>query len=167
MSTVDAQQGTRTLPVDPHEFLAAAERMTNERDVATIRTVFAPGAVWVNTFDGVVMAARGLDEIEDRWRLMCRFMEARRMFVRKELIAVDGLTLVSSWSGGLAGGTVAQGIEVWRFDPAGRVVEQRCDGFLNVAGDSSIRQSLRMLVAYPVTAATFGWVRLSDSWRRR
>lgn len=36
------------------------------------------------------------------------------------------------------------------------IIEPRTDGCLNTAPDASLRQSLRLLVAYPVSAATFG-----------
>jgi SnoaL-like protein len=150
------------LPVDrPEEFVAEAERMTNERDVQGIRTTFAPSATWTSTIDGMVMAARGIDEIEARWALMCRFMEARGLLVSKQLVTADAHTVVNEWTGSLAGKTAARGIEVWEFDEDGLVVSQRLYGFLNTGSDRGAVQSLRMLLSYPLTATTFARLRLT------
>jgi len=146
-------------PARPEEFVAEAERMTNERDVDGIRKVFAPTASWTSTIDGMVVSARGIDEIHARWDLMCRFMEARGLTVQKTLVTSDDDTIVNEWTGSLGGRTAARGIEVWAFDPNGLVSDQRLYGFLNTRSDRSALMSLRMLVAYPRTALTFARLR--------
>lgn len=49
----------------------------------------------------------------------------------------------------------ARGIEVWQLDGAGMVVDQRLYGFLDARPESSPVQSLRKLVAHPLTAIAF------------
>jgi hypothetical protein len=146
-------------PARPEEFVAEAERMTNERDVDGIRTVFAPTATWSSTIDGMVVSARGIDEIHARWDLMCRFMQARALSVHKTLVTSDDDTIVNEWTGSLGGRTAARGIEVWTFDRDGLVSDQRLYGFLNTRSDRNVLQSLRMLAAYPLTAVTFARLR--------
>lgn len=142
-------------------FVAEAERMTNERDVDGIRTVFAPDGRQTATIDGLVIMARGIDEIHQRWAVMCRFMTTRQMIVAKTLVTADEHTIVNEWTGTMAGRECARGIEVWQLNDAGRVFDQRLYGFLDARPDTSPVQNLRMLVAHPQTAAAFARARLA------
>lgn len=152
----------RYAPADPAAFVADAERITNQRVLDGLDAVFAPNGKQITVVDGVVITARGIDEIRDRWRLMCGFMRARRLLVTKRLVCADDRTIVNEWSGSLAGKTTATGIEYWRFGADGLVERQRLYGHLNTGPDSSIRQSLRLLLAYPLTAATFARLRAHE-----
>lgn len=136
-------------------FVAEAERMTNERDVDGIRTVFAPDGRWTVTIDGTIVHANGIDEIYRGWAAMCDFMEARRMFVSKSLVSVNERTIVNEWTGEVARRPNARGIEIWQLNGDGRAVDQRLYGFLDARPDSSRLQSLRMLTAYPGNALAF------------
>lgn len=151
----------RHAPERPEDFVAEAQRITNERDVDSVLEVFAPRASWTTVTDGLVITAHGHDEIRARWRLMCRFMDARGLFVEKQLVSSDDRTIVNEWTGSLAGRTAARGIELWRFDDRGLVDEQRLYGFLNTGPDSDLLPSLRMLAAYPITALTFARLKLT------
>lgn len=167
MSVKNVTAITRRAPDDPESFVSEAECMTNDRDVAPIDTVFSPTATMTSVIDGLVITAHGRDEIRTQWSLMCRFMAARRMVVSKRLVTSDADTIVNEWTGSLGGRTNARGIEVWHFDEHGHVDDQRLYGFLNTGPDSSALQSLRMLAAYPVTAATFGLQRLRSGRKSR
>jgi hypothetical protein len=162
-------QATRTpkrhTPERPEDFVADAQRITNERDVDAVLDVFAPTAIWTTVMDGLVITARGHDEIRARWGLMCRFMEARGLLVEKTLVTADDRTIVNEWTGSLGGRTEARGIEVWRFDERGRVEEQHLYGFLNTGPDTGVLPSLRMLAAYPLTATTFARLRVTAGRR--
>ena len=141
-------------------FVAEAERMTNQRDVDGVRAVFSEDAHQVATLDGLLIEARGRDEIHRAWGTMCAFMEARRMFVSKTLVAADSNTIVNEWVGEVAGRHTARGIEVWELNDAGLVVEQRLYGFLDARPESSLVQNLRMLVAHPLTAVGYARARV-------
>lgn len=140
-------------------FVAEAQRMTNQRDVDGIRRVFATNGHQIATLDGLLIEADGIDQIHRAWRTMCAFMEKRRMFVDKSLVAADETTIVNEWVGSVAGKQSARGIEVWKLDAAGLVVEQRLYGFLDPRAELSPVQNLRMLVAHPLTAIAFARVR--------
>ena len=140
-------------------FVAEAERMTNERDVDGIRAIVNEDAHQIATLDGLLIEAHGRDEIHRAWGTMCAFMEVRRMFVTKTLVTADETTIVNEWTGDVAGKQTARGIEVWRLDGDGLVVEQRLYGFLDARPDSSVVQNLRMLVAHPLTAVGYARAR--------
>ena len=150
---------TPTLTDRALAFVAEAERMTNERDVDGVRSVFSHDAHQVATLDGLLIDARGIDEIHQAWGTMCAFMEARRMFVSKTLVAADSNTIVNEWVGEVAGRHSARGIEVWELNGEGLVVEQRLYGFLDARPESSVVQNLRMLVAHPLTALGYARAR--------
>ena len=150
---------TQELVESATAFVAEAERMTNERDVDGIRAVVSEDAHQVATLDGLLIEARGRDEIHRAWGTMCAFMEARRMFVTKTLVTADEATIVNEWTGEVAGRQTARGIEVWKLDGDGLVVEQRLYGFLDARPESSVVQNLRMLVAHPLTALGYARAR--------
>jgi len=136
-------------------FIAEAERMTNERDVDGIRTVFAADGHWTAILDGTVIEANGIEEIRRYWALLCDVMERRHMYVTKTLVVADEHTVVNEWAGTVRGRDTARGIEVWVRDDAGLVVDQRLYTFSDVRPESSPVQNLRMLVAHPFTATAF------------
>lgn len=140
-------------------FVAEAERMTNERDVDAIRHVFVPDGRQTATLDGLLIEANGIDEIQHAWGVMCAFMEKRRMYVEKALVTADDTTIVNEWVGSVAGKASARGIEVWKLNEAGLVIDQRLYGFLDARPESSPVQILRMLIAHPLTAVAFARVR--------
>jgi ketosteroid isomerase-like protein len=150
---------TQDLVQSATAFVAEAERMTNERDVDGIRAVVSEDAHQIATLDGLLIEAHGRDEIHRAWGTMCAFMEARRMFVTKTLVTADKTTIVNEWTGEVAGRRTARGIEVWKLDDDGLVVEQRLYGFLDARPDSSPVQNLRMLVAHPLTAIGYARAR--------
>ena len=151
------------VPASPQQFVREAQRSTNERDTTAARRVFARDALWVSIIDGMVIEAHGITEIDQRWQLLCRFMQARRMTVTKRLMTSDARLIVNEWSGSLDGRDTAVGIEYWIFDDKGSVTEQRLYGFLDAHPDTSLRQSLRMLSSYPRTALAFARARVSTA----
>lgn len=151
------------VPASAERFVYEAQRITNERDIAAARKVFARDALWVSIIDGMIIEAHGITEIDERWQLMCRFMRARRMTVTKRLMTSDDRLIVNEWSGSLDGRDTAVGIEYWIFDDKGSVTEQRLYGFLDAHPDTSLRQSLRMLSSYPRTALAFARARVSTA----
>ena len=145
---------------DPAAFVNEAERMTNERDVDGVRTVFAPDGTMTATIDGLTMTAHGLDAIHEQWDVMCRFMQSRAMYVHKTLVSAGDRVIVNEWTGSLGGTTDARGIEVWELDDAGLVRSHRLYGFLNAGPATGVRPSLRMLASYPLSALSFARARL-------
>jgi hypothetical protein len=150
---------TQDLVTEATAFVAEAQRMTNERDVDGIRTVFAADGHQTATLDGLLIEANGIDEIHRAWGTMCAFMDKRQMYVEKALVTADETTIVNEWVGTVAGKKTARGIEVWKLNEAGLVVDQRLYGYLDARPESSPVQNLRMLVSHPLTAIAFARVR--------
>ena len=151
---------THDLVVKATAFVAEAERMTNDRDVDGVRTVFNADSHQTAVLDGLIIEAYGIDEIHRAWGTMCAFMEMREMYVEKKLVTADKTTIVNEWVGSVAGKKTARGIEVWKLDRSGLVVDQRLYGFLDPRPESSPVQNLRMLVAHPLTAVAFAFARV-------
>ena len=164
--TPEASVGTRSgpacngatasrLPDDPAAFVASAERITNERAAHALPELYAPDAVFSAVTDGALSRAEGVDEIVETWETFFTFLAARSFRLYKRLlVAVDGM-IVNEWSGSLGGRTHAIGIESWRFDGSGLISEHKLYSYLNARPARSLVQRLRLLVAYPFTAAAF------------
>jgi nuclear transport factor 2 (NTF2) superfamily protein len=154
------------LPDDPAAFVAAAERITNERAAHAVRPLYAADAVFEAVTDGAISRAEGRDRIVRTWELFFAFLAARDFRLTKRLLlAADGV-VVNEWKGSLAGRTHAVGIEVWRFDDSGLISEHTLYSYLNARPATSILQRLRLLVAYPLTALAFLRAELRAGWRR-
>lgn len=151
------------LPDDPVAFVRAAERITNERSLRELPGLYAADAVFVSVADGAISRAHGADEVVRAWRVFFDFLGAREFALSKRLVvAADGV-IVNEWTGSLGGRTHATGIEVWRFDGDGLIVEHTMYSYLNARPATSPLQRLRLLVAYPLTALAFG----RAEWRVR
>jgi YD repeat-containing protein len=143
------------LPDDPAQFVAAAERGINERDLEATVGVYSPDALFESLTDGALEKYRGGDAIRRAWSGYLAAMDARGFRLSKRLTAVEGDTIVNEWTGSLGGRTDAQGIERWTFDGDGRVSEHRMYTFLNLKPSESPLQRLRLAAAYPLTALAF------------
>lgn len=148
------------LPSDPEAFVAGVERATNEYDTDVIRGIFATDGVSEIITDGGRDVNRGVDQIAASWAADCAAFRARRLKLTKRLIAATDDTIVNEWRGGFGGRGGACGIEVWKFDSEGKVIDQRLYSYLRVRPSMSATQGLRSLLTYPVLALTFGRERL-------
>jgi hypothetical protein len=148
-------QGARgKLPDDPSAFVAAAEKVTNDRDAAGAAVVYAPEADLEMTTDGAVERYHGRDEIQRAWRAVLAALERRRLFVSKELVNAGDGVIVNTWRGSLAGRTDARGVEMWRFDAAGLVREHQLYAFLSVRQSRHWLARLKFALVYPRTSVT-------------
>ena len=143
------------LPEDPAAFVAAAEGGINERDLASTAGVYAPNAVLDVLTDGAFERHVGGDAIRRAWEGYLAAMESRGFSLRKTLLAASGDTITNEWKGTLGGRTDARGMEMWRFDESGRVVEHRMYSLMNVKPATSRLARLRVSASYPITAARF------------
>ena len=153
------------VPDDPRRFVADAERATNERDLHATASVYAPNAVLDSFTDGALERYVGSDAIRKAWDGYLAAMKKRGFSLRKTLVSVGEDTIVNEWKGTLGGRTDARGIELWRFDEKGRVVEHRMYSLLNVKPSESVLQRFRLSLNYPFTAMTF--LREQQKRRRR
>ena len=143
------------LPEDPSEFIAAAERGINQRDLDATASVYAEDGLLEAITDGAVERFVGAEEIRAGWAGYLEAMDKRGFSLRKQLRAVEGDTIVNEWTGTLGGRTKAIGIEHWTFDDSGRVRMHRMYSFLNIKPSSSSLQRLRLALNYPLTALAF------------
>jgi hypothetical protein len=146
---------TGHLPPDSAVFVRDAERMTNEGDVESTMAIYADDATLEAITDGAHERHHGVDAIHRAWRVYMASLTSRRFRIAKTLIvAADGV-IVNEWEGTIAGSTKTRGIERWSFDADGKVVDHVMYTFLAVRPSTSAVQRLRMLLAYPRTAAAF------------
>ena len=150
------------LPDDPSEFIAAAERGINQRDLEATASVYADDALLEAITDGAVERFLGADEIRAGWEGYLKAMDQRGFSLRKQLRAVEGDTIVNEWTGTLGGRTKAIGIEHWTFDDGGKVRMHRMYSFLNIKPSTNPLQRLRLTLNYPLTAIAFLRARSRD-----
>lgn len=143
------------LPPDPAEFVAAAERGINQRDLEATVRVYADDGLLEAITDGAIERFVGTDEIRAGWAGYLQAMDQRGFSLRKQLRAVEGETIVNEWTGTLGGRTKAIGIEHWTFDDDGKVRMHRMYSFLNIKPSTSALQRLRLFLTYPVSAVAF------------
>lgn len=133
-------------------FVRGAERATNDHDAAAAAAVYADDAVLELVTDGLLERHEGRAAIERAWRVVLGAAGRRGLHVAKAIVAVDGDTIVNRWSGSFAGSSSCCGIESWRLDAEGRVVEHRLETFLAVRPKASLPGQLRVLLTAPRVA---------------
>jgi nuclear transport factor 2 (NTF2) superfamily protein len=143
------------VPDDPTGFVAAAERGINERDLDATARVYADDARLENFFDGAREEHRGADDIRRAWSGYLEAMGERDFRLKKQLQTVGDDIIVNDWTGTLGDRTEEHGIESWRFDESGKVVEHRMFSFMNVKPADSPLQRLRLAMSYPISALAF------------
>lgn len=145
----------RALPPDPRAFVAAAERATNDRDLAAIMVIYASDPVLETLTDGAHEIHQGRAAVESAWRGYLGAMRAREFALRKDLLsAADGI-LVNEWHGAFGAGAPARGIETWRFDADGRVEAHALYTYSRVRPSTSLRQRACLLLNDPRLAVAF------------
>ena len=149
MTTIETAQLT-----DPAAFVAAAERATNDRDLAAVMGVYSPDAVLEAITDGTLEVHRGAEAIRAAWTAYLEVLAKGDFRLRKTFLAAGEEWITNRWEGTLAGQD-ARGLESWRFDAEGRVDRHLLYSFLNVKPSQEASVRLRMLVSYPRTALRF------------
>lgn len=144
----------RRTPSDPKAFVAAAERLTNTRDLDGIVATYTDDAVLESITDGAREVHRGREAIRAAWSTYLELMRRGGFALSKRLLAADGEWITNSWYGTMAGSD-AYGLEAWRFGPDGRVSQHLLHSFLNVRPSDDPVARLRLLATYPVTASRF------------
>ena len=153
----DAAPGRR--PADAVEFVASVERGTNEYLTDVIYDIFAANARSVVITDGGRDENIGVDAIHDAWATDCVTFKSHRFNVEKCLIAATEDTIVNTWRGGFNGNRDGCGIEVWKFDHEGKVIDQQLYSYLKVRPTTSGLQALKLLLTSPRVALAAGWAR--------
>lgn len=143
-----------TMPADPAAFVAAAERMTNDRDAAATAAVFALDADSMIITDGAVERFHGREQIGRAWQALLATLERHRLYVQKELVTAGDGVIVNTWRGSLNGRTDGRGIEVWHFDADGLVREHGLYNYLSVRPARHPLARLKLALAYPRTGFT-------------
>jgi hypothetical protein len=139
---------------DPEAFVAAAERATNERDLAAVEPLYSPDAELEVVTNGSVLSASGTEVVE-AWRTLFGFMERRRMRVAKQLVSSSDGVLVNRWTAAPGSGGGSSGVECWHFGSDGLVVEHQLDIHLDPRPERDLIQRLRLLIAHPRSAIAF------------
>ncbi|WP_066909719.1 nuclear transport factor 2 family protein [Millisia brevis] len=132
----------------PGEFLAAAERITNDGRVDEFLALFSEDCVAEWILDGAVDTHRGIDEIRTAAVELFTVCHELGLHVDKTLECADGDTLACTWTGGFNGGTRQFGTEIWTFRD-GLVVRHRMYSYLDVRPSSSPWATLRLACTAP------------------
>ena len=146
------------VPENPAQFVAEAQRMTNERDVDAVMTVYGPHPVLQLVTEGAVERHAGTHEIRSAWSTLLGVFERRDVLVEKTVIAVDDGVIVNGWESVVAGPAM-RGLEVWAFDEGARVVRHLAHTFLDVKPATSWHAQSRVLISAPRLAVALGSAR--------
>ena len=145
-------------PEDPVAFVAEAQRMTNERDVDAVMTVYGPDPVLELVTEGAVERHAGAPEIRSAWSMLLGVFERRGVLVEKTVIAIDDGVIVNGWKS-VGAGPAMRGLEVWAFDDGARVVRHLAHTFIDVKPAASWHAQARVLLSAPRLALALGSAR--------
>jgi hypothetical protein len=143
------------VPDDPQDFIEAAERGINERDLDGTAGVYADDAFMQTLTDGAEECFRGAAAVREAWSSYLDAMAERDFRLAKTIVSISDDVICNEWTGTLGGRTESRGIEYWVFDADRKVREHRLYTFLDVRPSTSPIQRARMGLAYPRTALSF------------
>jgi len=147
-------------PGDAVAFVESVERATNEYRSDAVYDIFAVDARWMAVTDGACEESVGIYAIHNAWALACTTFKAQQFKVRKHIVAATDDTIVNEWCGGPRGRTDGCGIEIWRFDDEGKVIDQHAYNCLKVRSPLHPIQVLKLLLSSPGMTLAAGWARL-------
>lgn len=140
----------------PAQFVAEAERLTNNYSIAEPLALFAPDCVAEWVFDGVYQRHEGIEAIAHAMRTMVAVNRRLGLHGDKSLVCADDTTIVNTWQGGFRGDRRQFGTEIWTLRD-GLVVHHRMNIYLRLRSADSPAGRLRMLLGAPRTA--LAWFR--------
>ncbi len=135
--------------IDPHAFVAEAERLTNAHDAAGAAAVYAEDARLELVTNGAVEWHEGRAAIADAWAVVLGAGAKAGFTVRKEVVAATPTVVVNRWTGSFGGRGTCRGIESWTFGPDGLVVEHRAETFTATHPGTTLAGRLAVLLAAP------------------
>jgi ketosteroid isomerase-like protein len=144
-----------SLPDDPSAFVAAAEHAINAYDLEGTAAVYAANAVMQSVTDGAEERFEGARAIRTAWSGYLDGMRTTGFQLTKTLVSANGETLVNSYESSFRDGRSGRGIETWRFDSEGRVVDHHMYSFFEVRPSGSLVQRMRLMMMYPRIALAF------------
>ncbi|MGV9711902.1 nuclear transport factor 2 family protein [Gordonia sp. NPDC003424] len=130
------------------QFLADAQRITNEGLVDELLVRFADDAVAEWIMDGAADTYRGIDQIRAAATELFDVCHTLGLRVHKTLECEGADTLVFSWTGGFNGGTGQFGTEIWTFR-GGLIVRHQMYSYLDVRPSTSPLAALRLTATAP------------------
>jgi ketosteroid isomerase-like protein len=146
------------LPDDPAAFLAGTERAVNSYDLDAAASVYASQAVMQTVTDGTEEHFEGADAIRAAWNGYFQHMRSTGFRVRKTLVSAEADVLVNNNESSIRDGRSGGGVETWRFDADGRVIEHHIYSFRNARPPSRL---IERLMLYPRVALAL----LKERWR--
>lgn len=167
MTAESAGTSPARLPQDPVEFVQAAERLTNSYDLEGALALYADDAVVEVIANGAREEVKGRDAIRGSLEQFSGALKDGRFWCRKVLLSASGDLIVNDWTGGFGERGGARGMETWRFDEQGKVVEHRLMTFFSVQPASSLRAALDVGVSAPGIAVQLAKAQLAGALARR
>ncbi|MGB6208434.1 nuclear transport factor 2 family protein [Mycobacterium sp.] len=155
-----AVRGAGRRPEDAAAFVEFVERATNESRADAIYEIFAADARSVMITDGAWEESVGVHAIHDTWSTTCSTFKACHFRLEKTLVAATDDTIVNDWRGGPRGRRDSCGIEVWRFDHHGKVIDLQFYNYLKIRPTLHPIQALRLLLGSPTMTIVAAWARL-------
>ena len=143
-----AEPHTSTSRPDALEFLAHAQRITNEGRVDELLAMFGDDASAEWIMDGAADTYRGIDDIRTAATELFAVCHQLGLHVTKSLECEGKDTLVFSWTGGFHGRTNQFGTEIWTFRD-GLIVRHQMYSYLDVRPSSSPVAALRLTAVSP------------------
>ena len=153
-----AARADSRLPDDPAQFVAEAQRMTNERDVDAVMGVYGPAPLLELVTEGAVEQHVGAPQIRAAWSMLLGVFERRGVLVEKTVIAIDDGVIVNGWES-VGPGPSMRCLEVWAFGEDARVVRHLAHTFIDVKPADSWHARARVVISSPRLAAALGSAR--------
>jgi ketosteroid isomerase-like protein len=137
------------VPSDPGAFVAATAEAINGFDLDAVVAIYSADATLEFSREDVEERFAGAAHIRKGWASYLEDLREAGGTVSKTLESADAAALVARYETRFADGRARGGIETWRFDEMGAVVEHHVYGMIEPRPESDLVQRLRLLLSYP------------------
>lgn len=136
------------MPESAETFVANAESAFNGQDLGAAMSCYSDDAVLECWTDGIYEAFHGPAQIAKAWRAVFEIFPQFR--VKKVLCYRDDSGgIVNEWKGRMYGNRQSFGLDMWRFNEAGQVVNHKLITFNHVLPSRSWKGRLRWMLTHP------------------
>ena len=124
--------------------MAATEAAVNSYDVEAVTAVYAVEALVQMVAGETEERFEGADAIRSAWRGYLDEMRSTGLQIRKTLVSAERDVLVNNNESTFRDGRFGGGIETWRFDADGKVIEHHMYSYFAPRPPSGLVERLRI-----------------------
>lgn len=150
MKTTEINKDKLPAATEAQKFIAQAEQAFNAKDLEAACADYAENAILELFTDGIQDIFNGSNEIRQAWKAI--FKAIPHFYLEKKITTADQYTIVNEWSGtiDIKAKKAARGIEIWRFNQNGQVIQHTLYSFFQLYTSKALSGKIHFFLKHPI-----------------